>query len=487
MPERTGGGTMTQDQADNEGGFIDFYPYRDRFPTYHRLAPEGRDRNSILTELGTIAGEEDRIADLGRVSGSIYHGDHDHYRFLTEVFRLFAHANVLQRDMYPSATKLEAEIVAMTAAMLHGEAVSKHHRGHEVCGVVTFGGTESLINPMLVYRDRGRVEKGITEPEVIVPVTAHVALEKAAHLLGIKLLKAPLTDRWVADVGWIRDHVTKNTVALVGSAGNYAHGLIDPIEELSEIALEHDLGLHVDGCLGGFILPWGERLGYPIPRFDFRVPGVTSISADTHKYGYALKGTSVLLYRSSDLRKYQYFTFPDWPGGIYFSPGLSGSRSGGVVAAAWAAMVSLGEKGYLEVADKIFKTAASIRQGIEAIPELEVIGDPTFLIAFRAPTLDIYHVNDHLIAKGWRLNGLHLPPALHFCVTRPNTAPGVAEAFLADLHDAVEYAKHPSHAEPRSGALYGLGGTPAGNEILDTLFTAALDAMYEVAPSQAKA
>jgi len=464
---------------DDGGSLIDFYPYRRRFKTYERLEPAGRDRQSILDELATMAREEDRIADQGRVSGSIYHGGHDHYAFLTEAFRLFAHSNVLQRDMYPSATKLEAEIVAMTAAMLHG--------GPEACGVVTFGGTESLINPMLVYRDRGRAEKGITEPEVIIPVTAHVALEKAGHLLGIKVLKAPLTNDWVADVDWIRAHVTKNTVALVGSAANYAHGLIDPIKELGEIALEHDLGLHVDGCLGGFILPWGERLGYDIPRFDFRVPGVTSISADTHKYGYALKGTSVLLYRNSDLRRYQYFNFTDWPGGIYFSPGLSGSRSGGIVAATWAAMVSLGESGYLEIAKRIFETAATIRRGIEAMPELEVLGNPTFLVAFRARELNVYHVNDHLIAKGWRLNALQLPAALHFCVTRPNTAPEVAELFLADLHDAVDYAKHPPRAEPKSGALYGLGGTPEGNEILNTLFTAALDAMYEVAPTEARA
>jgi glutamate/tyrosine decarboxylase-like PLP-dependent enzyme len=469
----------------DEGALIDLYPYRARFRTYHRLEPEGRDRKSILDDLATMAGEEDRIADLGRVSGSIYHGGHDHYGFLTEAFRLFAHANVLQRDMYPSATKLEAEIVAMTASMLHGDAVPKHHPGEEACGVVTFGGTESLINPMLVYRDWARSEKGITEPEVIIPVTAHVALEKAAHMLGIKLLKAPLRDDFLADVDWMREHITKNTVALVGSAANYAHGLIDPIEELSDLALEHDIGLHVDGCLGGFILPWGERLGYPIPRFDFRVPGVTSISADTHKYGYALKGTSVLLYRNSNLRKHQYFNFTDWPGGIYFSPGLSGSRSGGVVAAAWAAMVSLGEGGYLEAADAIFQTAAKIRAGVEAIPELEVIGNPTFLVAFRSPNLNIYHVNDHLIEKGWRLNALQLPAALHFCVTRPNTASEVAEAFVDDLHDAVDYAKHPARAEPKSGALYGLGGTPSGDEILDVLFTAALDAMYEVAPTEA--
>jgi sphinganine-1-phosphate aldolase len=461
--------------AEDDGQLIDFYPYRDRFRTYHRLEADGRDRMSILDELAAMALEEDRMGDAGRVSGSIYHGDHDHYAFLTEAFRLFAHSNVLQRDMYPSATKLEAEIVAMTASMLHGTP--------EVCGVITFGGTESLINPMLVYRERGRKEKGITEPEVIIPVTAHVALEKAAHLLGLKLLKAPLREDWTADVDWIRAHVTDNTVALVGSAPNYAHGVIDPIEELAAVARERDIGLHVDGCLGGFILPWGEKLGYSIPRFDFRVEGVTSISADTHKYGYALKGSSVLLYRNSDLRRYQYFNYTDWPGGIYMSPGLSGSRSGGIVAATWAAMVSLGEKGYLEIADGIFKTAAAIRDGIRTVPELEVIGQPTFLVAFRSPDLNIYHVNDALIEKGWRLNALQLPPALHFCVTRPNTAPGVADAFIRDLREAVDYAKHPARAEPKSGALYGLGGSPDGNEILDTLFSAALDAMYDVAPS----
>ncbi len=182
--------------AEDDAALIDFYPYRDRFKTYHRLEPQGRERQSILDELAAMAGEEDRIADLGRVSGSIYHGGHDHYAFLTEAFRLFAHSNVLQRDMYPSATKLEAEIVAMTSSMLHGDAGT--------CGVVTFGGTESLINPMLAYRDRARKEKGIAEPEVIIPVTAHVALEKAGHLLGIKVLRAPLAGDWRVDVEWVR-------------------------------------------------------------------------------------------------------------------------------------------------------------------------------------------------------------------------------------------------------------------------------------------
>ena len=170
----------------------------------------------------------------------------------------------------------------------------------------------------------------------------------------------------------------------------------------------------------------------------------------------------MLLYRNSTLRRYQYFSYPDWPGGIYMSPGLSGSRSGGIVAAAWAAMLSLGEQGYMEIAERIFETAATILTGVAAMPELEIFGDPTFIIAFRGRGIDIYHVNDFLISKGWRLNALQLPPGLHFCVTRPNTADGVAEAFLADLRDAVEYAKTPGLGPARSGALYGLGGSPEG-------------------------
>jgi glutamate/tyrosine decarboxylase-like PLP-dependent enzyme len=380
--------------------------------------------------------------------------------------------------MYPSATKLEAEIVAMTAAMLHGEAAP------DVCGVVTSGGTESLAAQLLAYRERGRQEKGISHPQVILPVTGHVAVDKAAHYFGVEVLHAPLAADWRVDVDWVADHITPNTVALFGSAGNYPHGLVDPIPELGRLALDHGIGLHVDGCLGGFILPWGERLGYPIPPFDFRVPGVTSISADTHKFGFALKGTGVLLFRERALRRRQYFTAAEWPGGIYLSPGMAGSRSGGLIAATWAAMVGLGEEGYLTIAEAIFATAARVRAGIAAIPELEVIGDPTFLVAFRARDgLDIFHVNDALIERGWRLNGLQRPPALHFCVTRPNTAPGVIDRFLADLAEAVDYARHPRQPEPASGALYGLAAAgDMGVAALHQMLEGALDAFYETAP-----
>jgi sphinganine-1-phosphate aldolase len=458
----------------------EFYPYRDRFPTLRRMPETGVDRRQILDELRWMAEREDERGFAGRMSGSVYHGDHEHYRFLVEAFALFAHANVLQRDVYPSATKFEAEIVAMCLGMLRGDAAQ------DGCGVLTSGGSESLITQMVAYRDQARAERGITEPEIIMPTTGHCSLDKGAHYFGIKLVQAPVGEDFKVDTGWVAEHVTPNTVALFGSAGNYPHGLIDDIPALGRIAQEHRIGLHVDGCLGGFILPWGERLGYDVPPFDFRVPGVTSISVDPHKFGYGLKGTSVLLYASKELRRYQFFTAPEWPGGTYISPGMSGSRSGGLIASTWAAMVSLGEQGYLQIAERVFATAARLRDGVAAIDGLRVIGDPLFNIAFTTQdpaTLDVFHVNDFLTQRGWRLNGLQHPAAVHFCVTRPATADGVVEQFLSDLAGGVAYARTKEPGTARSGALYGLSGAgPEGVTMARTLLSGALDAFYEPAP-----
>ncbi|MEZ5117093.1 MAG: aspartate aminotransferase family protein [Candidatus Nanopelagicales bacterium] len=455
------------------------YPYRGSTTTYRRIAPQSRPRDEVLAEIRAMAEREDAQGDEGTVSGSLYSGDHEHYHFLSQVFEAFAHANVLQRDMYPSATKFEGEIVAMTASMLHGEAA-----GPDVCGVLTGGGSESLITALYTYREQARETRGVRQPNVVIPVTAHVALDKGAHWLGIEMRHAPLADDYRADVAAMADLVDDQTIAVVGSAGNYGHGLIDPIEEVAALAQERGIGMHVDGCLGGFLLPWVERLGYDIPPWDFRVPGVTSISADTHKFGYALKGTSVLVYRNKELRRHQYFTFPDWPGGLYLSPGFAGSRSGGLIASTWAAMVTMGEDGYLAAAQDIMRTADIMKAGIrERIPELEIIGEPTFLIAFRSDEVDVYLVNDALKERGWRMNALQLPPALHFCVTRPNTQPGLAERFVDDLRASVDYALERKGQPALSGAMYGLGaGTPQGNEMVNTVMSGVIDAMYEPAP-----
>lgn len=464
--------------------FLDgFYPYRKQGANYRRIPDEPRDRGEILAAIAAMAAAEDTTGDTGRVSGSLYSGDHEHYAYLGEVFATLSHANVLQRDMYPSATKFEGEIIAMVLDLLHGDPSGDP----AACGVVTSGGSESLMTALYTYREVAR-ERGVTKPNVVMPVTAHVALDKGAYWMDIEVRHAPLTDALTADVTAMSHLIDDQTIALVGSAGDYAHGLIDPIEEIADLAAGRGIGMHVDGCLGGLLWPWAEELGYPVPRWDFRVPGVTSISADTHKYGYALKGTSTLLYRSKDLRRHQYFTYPDWPGGLYLSPGLAGSRSGGLIASTWAAMVTTGRSGYLAAAQGILETAAEVRAGIEAIDGLRVMGDPMFLIAFMADQvtgagdLDIYLVNDALKKAGWRMNALQLPPALHFCVTRPNTKPGVAQAFLADLRVAVQYARDNRGTPAESGAMYGMGHTPAAHEALDSVMAGVLDAMHEVAP-----
>ena len=453
-----------------------FWPYRKTTTSYRAVPPEPVDRGEILTEIAEMAHAEDAQGDKGTVSGSLYCGDHDHYAFLGEVFSLFSHANVLQRDMYPSATKFEGEIIAMTSDLLHGTGV----------GVVTSGGSESLITALYSYREDAREKRGVTRPNVVMATTAHVALDKGAHWMGIEVRHAPLTDGYLADVAAMADLVDDQTICVVGSAANYAHGLIDPIEEIAALAQSRGIGMHVDGCLGGWLLPWVERLGYDVPLWDFRVPGVTSISADTHKYGYALKGSSVLLYRDKDLRTNQYFTYPDWPGGLYLSPGLAGSRSGGIIASTYAAILATGASGYLAAADAIMRTATAIKDGINgSIPELEVIGDPTFLVAFKAVdelAIDIYLVNDSLKDQGWRMNSLQRPPALHFCITRPNTQDGTPEAFLAALRNAVQYAKEQQGQPAKSGAMYGFGGTPQGNATLETVMAGVLDAMHDVAP-----
>ena len=259
---------------------------------------------------------------------------------------------------------------------------------------------------------------------------------------------------------------------LVGSAANYPYGTIDPIAELSAIAESSGVGLHVDACLGGFILPWGEQLGYDIPVFDFRLPGVTSISADTHKFGFGLKGTSTLLCRSHELRRYQYFMTPDWPGGKYNSPGIAGSRSGGLIAATWASMVSLGREGYMRYAKAIFETSFAMQKAVREHAELRMMGTPSFCFSFTSDVFDIYHLNDFMKERGWRFNGQQYPNAVHMCVTRPQTQPGVVEQFVEDLGGAVAYALDPPNPSPRSAAIY--GGVPKDLPGVDEMVKAML-------------
>ncbi|MGH9081541.1 MAG: pyridoxal phosphate-dependent decarboxylase family protein [Acidimicrobiales bacterium] len=428
------------------------FPYQGRFDVHRRLPDAGTPRSEVLDALKAMATEEDAVWESGKCSGTMYCGDHDHYRFMNEAFGLFAHVNVLQRDMCPSATKFEAEIIAMTLDLLRAGAVTDG----EPVGLVATGGTGSICHAMLAYREHAARERGIDRPNVIKPETAHPAFDKACHLFGIDLRVAPVDPTSTrVDVDWVDQHIDADTVAIVGSACNYGYGTIDPIEALSEVALRRGVGLHVDSCLGGFILPFGQELGYPIPVFDYRLAGVTSMSADTHKYGYAFKGTSVLTFRDKALRNAQYFYRTDWSGGKYCSPGMEGSRSGGLIAATWAAMVQLGREGYRRYAHEIFATSAAMQEAVRSHTELSILGEPTFLFSFTSDQFDIYHVNDFMRGRGWRFNGQQYPNALHMAVTRPQTQAGVSDAFASDLDEAVVYARAHADEAPKTGAIYG--------------------------------
>ena len=293
----------------------------------------------------------------GQVSGGVYLGDEAFAGFCSSVYSLFTHSNPLHPEVFPFVRKMESEIVSMTLNLFHGNksadgsAVDNKTGNAEVdvkeddyCGVVTSGGTESILMAMKAYRDRSistkKINFPIELPEIVVPSSAHAAFLKAANYLNIKIVSVPVdSTTFAADLKAMEAAITPRTVVIVGSAPSFPHGIIDPIAELSAIAARNNIGMHVDCCLGGFLCPFLAKAGFPVQPFDFRLSGVTSISADTHKYGYAPKGTSVLMYRTRKLRSYQYFVHSDWSGGIYASPSMPGSRPGGLMCVQYKTLV----------------------------------------------------------------------------------------------------------------------------------------------------
>lgn len=451
-------------------------PYQKDFTTFAHLPKARRARQDILDDMERMNARERPRWQEGFVSGAVYNGDPAHIDFLNRVYALNSQSNPLHSDIWHSTTKFEAEIVAMTAHLLGGTPQN------DVCGTVTSGGTESILLAMKTYRDHARAAKGITAPEMIVPVSAHAAFDKAAQYFNIKQVRIPVGDDFRADGEATRRAITRNTIVLVGSAPSFPHGALDPIEELSEMARQHGIGFHTDACLGGFVLPFAEKLGYKIATYDFRLPGVTSMSADAHKYGYAAKGTSVVLYRGRDLRHYQYYAATEWSGGLYFSPTFAGSRPGALSATCWAAMLSIGEEGYCEATRCILETAAQIKEGIRTIQQLQILGDPLWVIAFapRDKSLDIYRVMDFMSKRQWSLNGLHKPSAIHLAVTLRHTQPGVAERFINDLRDAVAYVQTHPGDKGEMAPIYGLAANLPLRGVVSDILKRYLDELYKV-------
>ena len=297
--------------------------------------------------------------------------------------------------------------------------------------------------------------------------------------MDVKVIRVPVGPDGRAIVAKMKAAVNRSTLVMVGSAPSFPHGVIDPIEELSAFAKKRKIGFHTDGCLGGFVLPFAAEAGYPVPKFDFSLPGVTSMSADTHKFGYASKGTSVVLYRGHALRKHQYFTTPDWSGGLYVTPGFAGSRPGGLVASAWATTMSIGREGYVAATRQVLDAAKKVRAAIEAIPQLRVIGDPLWVIAFASDEVDVYRVLDEMSARGWSLNGLQKPAAVHLCVTLRHAQPGVVEAFAEDLRASVATVRNTAPSKDGMAPVYGLASSLPFKGLVGDLLCSYVDALYD--------
>jgi len=368
----------------------------------------------------------------GKFFGYVFYPGEDIYEVGKKTYTSFIATNGLNPSAFPSLRKMEAEVVSITANLLNGT--------EDVTGTMTSGGTESIMMAVLSAREWGaknRKLKGI--PEVLAPATAHPAFPKACHFFGIKYVEAPIGEDYRVNVAEMKKLITPNTVLLVASAPQYPQGVIDPVEDVAALALERGILCHVDACVGGYLLPFLEKGGVFLPKFDFRVPGVTSMSADTHKYGYAAKGASVILYRNRELRKGQFYIKTDWSGGIYGSPSFAGTRPGGAIAAAWAVLNYIGEERYVKMQMNAYHTARKIQEGVKAIPGLEILGNPDATVfAIASEKYDVHSIADEMSELGWYLNRQQLPPSLHIFVTDIHV--GKEKMFLDDLAFAVKKA-----------------------------------------------
>lgn len=426
------------------------------------LPASGLAREALFAEMAALA---DHDADWrhARTWSLVYHASVEVEEVVKEAYTRFMAENGLSPVAFPSLHRFEREVVGMASGMLHAPDTA--------AGNLTSGGTESLFLAVKSARDWARAHRPeVRAPEMLLPVTAHPALLKAAHYLDVKPVPFGIGPDFRADVGDAARLASASTILVVASAPAFPHGVVDPVSDLAALARERGALCHVDSCIGGFMLPWAERLGRAVPPFDFRVPGVTSMSVDVHKYGYGAKGTSLVLYRNKALRRHQFFAHTDWPGGMYASPTAAGTRPGGAIAAAWAVMNFLGEEGYLRLARQTLEATDRLIAGIGAIGGLRVLGRPDMTIfAFTSDDRDIFAVGSAMERRGWRMDRQHLPDSLHLVVTA-NHAP-VVDAFLADLAAAAAEVGPGGAAPSSQGAFYGmLGQAPDAASAREFLF-----------------
>jgi glutamate/tyrosine decarboxylase-like PLP-dependent enzyme len=397
-----------------------------------KLPQSGQSSAAILEQLAARKQDDVPWAE-GKVFAYIYDAGDEAKELLHQAYGLYMIENGLDPTSFPSCLELEKDVIGMAVELMNG--------GDDATGTFTSGGTESILLSLKTARDFYREQRPeITAPEVLMPTTAHPAFHKACAYFDLKAVTVPVDDDFRANPAAMAAAVTDNTIMLVGSAPSYAHGVVDPIEALGELALKHDILFHVDCCVGGMYLPFAKKLGYDIPAYDFSVPGVTQMSLDFHKWGYAIKGASCVLYKQRELRRHQIFAHAQWAGYAVINPGVTSSKSGGPVAACWAILNYLGEEGYLRIVEQTHTASRKIIDAVAAIEGLEVMGEPsTNMFALRATDFDIFPLAEDMKERGWYIQpqfgydnsveNLHISVGMHN-VHR-------VDEFIADLSDVA--------------------------------------------------
>ena len=402
-----------------------------------QIPKQGLPKEQVLQTLQSFKGR-DMDWKAGKVWCYVYNPGDETAEVVRDAYLMFLTENGLDPSVFPSMLKLETGVVRMLASLLRGD--------EKVVGHLTTGGTESIMLAVKTARDKARMERpAITHPEMVLPVTAHAAFHKAAHYLGIKPVVIAIDpNTFRLDVDAMRAAISPNTILLVASSPSYSQGVVDPIPEVGLLAQEKGLPFHVDGCVGGIHLSFMRKLGYTVPEFDFTVPGVTSISADLHKYGYAAKGASCILYRDKNLRKYQIFACTDTTAYTLINPTVLSTKSGGPMAGSWAILNFLGEEGYLRIVTEVQEATARLIAGINAIPGLRVLGRPAMcMFSFASDQINVYQLADEMHKRGWYLQGQfstpYTPRSLHISVNH-GTIHNV-EPMLKDLKECVEIVR----------------------------------------------
>ncbi len=394
-----------------------------------QLPQKGSDWPSLRERLVDL-GARDANWRAGRLAVYVFHAGDDVLQVAKEAYGLYQSENALGPMAFPSLRQMEADVVGMGLSLLHAP--------EGACGSMTSGGTESILMAVKACRDAAR-SRGVDTAgaEIVAPRSAHPAFDKAAHYLGLRVIRVPVAADLRADVPAMAAATTKRTLMIVGSAPCFPYGMIDPIGDLSTLALERDLWLHVDACVGGYFAPFARMNGVPVPAFDFELPGVRSVSADLHKYGYAAKGASTVFHRTEEQWQHQVFQFDDWPAGGMQTPTLAGTRPGGAIASAWAVMHYLGVDGYREKARQVVGAREKLMAAIRQMDGLRTYGEPQLgLFTYGSERFDPFAIWKRMLQRGWFTGLTTEPRAIHLMLSPAHA--GVADEYLADLRQSVE-------------------------------------------------